>query len=299
MTSTPVSLKDGSLEGSWVDIRCATITQTSANPTNEYTIPDNSDQCRSSPYCMIGNNNTGRVSFQVQRFLQESQRATDTNNLGTSSSQTNISQLNIANDDSQSLVYLSDDSDELSRDGFDSKALFESLKAHNTSCSMSVQFMDSNTIIQNNPEATTTRATTLNTNDLQQYNKQLINNNPINAQQQKSVFRNADYTPDQLSDSLSLLSRASGGVIGAGESDFQELDWLWDWTAQPEYFTGQEWKVYVPKQEYLLRQRQLYRNNDEHSIGKDMASLLVLTNVLSIIIGAGLTYGILARKNGV
>lgn len=274
MTSTPVSLNDGSLEGSWVDIRCATLNQ--AKAPNENPSPESLD-CRASPYSMVESmHNLGRVSFQVQRFLQESQRSAA--NIATSSSQADICRLNNMNDDTQSLVYLSDS--EGSQDGFDRKALYESLKLHNGAGAM-----DGNIDHQ-----------TINMNDLQ-YNKNQTNNLPFPQQRKSSKI--GDCLADQLSDSLSLLSRASGGVIPK-ESNFEELDWIWDWTAQPEYFTGQEWKVYAPKQEYLMRQRQLYKNPEgESTYSTDVASLLVLTNVLSIIIGAGLTYGILVRKNGV
>lgn len=264
MTSTPVSLNDDSLEGSWVDIRSATQIHSP--------IDNNDSPSIRSPYSMVESvQSLGLISFHVERFLQEAQRNQQPN----SSSQLNLSQSNNnspTGEDSQSLVYLSDT--DASLDGFDSRALINRLRVHGQQ--------------SNSAEG--------NSNNDQNHN---VRSSPyrqgITFHQKAS--RSGDCLVDQLSDSLSLLSRASG----MGESSFQDLDWLWDWTAQPEYFTGQEWKVYAPKQEYLMRQRQLYcsdRDSDRSSISPDVASLLFLTNVFSIVIGAGLTYSILARKNG-
>lgn len=252
-------MNDESLEGSWVDIHSATQIH---SPIDNIDSPEPAIR---SPYSMVESvQSLGLISFQVERFLQEAQR-----NQQNSNSQLNLSQTNNnspVGEDSLSLAYLSD-----TDDGFDHKAFAHALKVHRQN--------------QN---------TESNNNDLN-YNKpssqSLLN---------RKVSKSGDCLVDQLSDSLSLLSRASG----IGESNFQELDWLWDWTAQPEYFTGQEWKVYAPKQEYLMRQRQLYcsdlnRDAEGKPFSTDMASLLFLTNVFSIVIGAGLTYSILARKNGV
>lgn len=103
---------------------------------------------------------------------------------------------------------------------------------------------------------------------------------------------------DQLSDSLSMFSRASAHAETTNP-EFQDSDWLWDWTAQPEYFSGQEWKVSARKKEYMMRQRQLYEEQNNNIISREMLSLLFLTNFLSIIIGAGITYSMLMRRSNI
>lgn len=260
MTSTPVSLNDESLEGSWVDIQAAS--QNHSPIDNEGDSP-----IMRSPYSMVESvQNLGLISFQVERFLQEAQR-----NQQLTNSQQNLSRTNNnspVGEDSQSFVYMSDTDNSL--DGFDSKALINSLRVHGQQ-----------------------QAAESNNNDLSYSTPAMQKFLP------RRTSKSGDCLVDQLSDSLSLLSRASG----LGESNLQDLDWLWDWTDQPEYFTGQEWKVYAPKQEYLMRQRQMYcsdlkRNSEGTRFTTDMASLLFLTNLFSIVIGAGLTYSILARKNG-
>lgn len=326
MTSKPVSLNDDSLEGSWVDIRgVPSQCNASSESLGDY---------RSSPYSMVeSTQNLGMLSYQVQRFLQDSQRTIA--HIPSSRSQQNLTQSNgnniQSNEDIQSLVYLSD-TDNGSLDGYESRVMMNNLRdlTINTSINESNIHHRTNTttttaINETNESSTAIRTTTTNADDnldLHMANKQQQQPPPPtqttsgDQQQhhyhnQQQIFHNQnscryscskgnmDFIPDQLSDTLSLLSRASAGGL-ANDSSFQDLDWMWDWTAQPEYFSGQEWKVYAPKQEYLMRQRQLYKNSGNHNdMTDDVASLLVLTNVLSVIIGAGLTYGILARKNGV
>lgn len=60
----------------------------------------------------------------------------------------------------------------------------------------------------------------------------------------------------------------------------QPIEWIWDWTAQPEYFSGQEWKACESK----------------HERG-DFMSLLLMTNIVSIVIGAGITAALMRRSN--
>lgn len=268
MTSTPISLNDDSSSGSWIDI----------NSASQIHSPLDDDGAEFITLATDSAQNAGLIPFQVQRFLQEAQR-----NQGSSG----ISQQNVhhqsqnqqptfigIHEDNNSGIYLSDT--DISVGGFDSKALIKSLRKHHQR-----SMNESN---NNDPHS-------------KSYNLAFCS-----ATGQR-LCKSADGSFDQLSDSLSFLSRASAisdAVRLNQTKSLQEFDWLWDWTAEPEYFSGQEWKVYTPKQEYLMRQRQMYcatnKNPDDNLFSGEVVSLLFLTNILSIIIGAGLTYSILMRK---
>lgn len=278
MTSTPVSLNDSSLNGSWIDINSASqIPSPLDNETPEFLAPPY------SPNQPESIQNLGLISFQVERFLREAASHQNNNNQQQQSSGNhppdNYCNLNsntsnqhnqpfrkfinpndsqaAGGDDNNSGIYVSDS--ETSLDALDSKALMMSLKW----IQQQEQFVEANT----------------NTSD---------------------PHKKHQYLTDQLSDSLSLLSRASPiNEPPFEQTNLEDFDWLWDWTAQPEYFTGQEWKVYAPKQEYLMRQRQMYQSHGNNPFSGDVVSLLFLTNFLSIIIGAGLTYSIMMRRSSV
>lgn len=127
------------------------------------------------------------------------------------------------------------------------------------------------------------------------------NNEQSLRQQGVASKTTGDCIIDQLSESLSILSRASADntLFNNQGANLEDLDWLWDWTAQPVYFTGQEWKGYSPKQEYLMRQRQLYESHGTNAFSGEVISLLFLTNILSILIGAGLTYSVMTRRTSI
>lgn len=297
MTSTPVSLNDESLEGSWIDIRSA---KGGGDSSPEF--------LRRSPYSMVESvQNLGLLSFQVERFLLEanSQRQASHQN-GNSQSQQNIAAATSLEANCTSPNCLSDT--EASYDNLDAITYMNSLRIHNKSKRDESQNQDE----QQQDEQT----------EHQQQDGNITNANNSNVNQYTNIdlsFAKAHFRPhdtpvatgrgpktfgdcvaDQLSDSLSFLSRASA----IGDTNLQDFDWMWDWAAQPEYFSGQEWKVYAPKQEYLMRQRQLYcadlekRRGLRNPYSGDMVSVLFLSNLLSIIIGAGITYSILARRNG-
>lgn len=266
MTSTPVSLNDESLNGSWIDINSA-----SQIPSP---MDDDSPEFLRPPYSLAESvQNLGLISFQVERFLQEAQRSNNNNSSqGTNNGQHQPICDNISD------MYLSDS--DISVEGLQgSKTLINSLRKHSQ---QQQQYNPSN-----NQDSS---------NFLQQMSPDILS---------QKLSKSGDCLIDQVSDSLSLLSRASifGETAFDQSANFQDFDWLWDWTAQPEYFTGQEWKVCGPKQDYIMRQRQLYcansPNNHEgsHLFSGEMMSLLVLTNIISIIIGAGLTYSIIMRRS--
>ena len=292
MPSTTVSLNDESLNGSWIDINSASQIPSPMDNNNQ---PD-----FLRPVCSTTESvqNLGLISFQVERFLQEAQR-----------NQINLSQQNLPqqqqqqqhqqhpqqlppnpNGDNNSGIYMSDS--DLSLDDLDSKALIESLRRHHEQQKQQQQQQQ----LPNNSES----------NNINDPHSEFYHSLGL-AQGMPKV---GDCLIDQLSDSLSLLSRASAQPgeqscfnynqgRAAGCEDF---DWLWDWTDQPQYFAGQEWKVHTPKQEYLMRQRQLYcanKTNADTLFSGEVISLFVLTNILSILIGAGLTYGILTRRSSV
>lgn len=278
MTSTPVSLNDESLNGSWIDINSASQIHSP--------VDDEAPERLRPPYSLAESvQSLGLLSFQVERFLQEAQK----NQVGASGSGTQDGQQQQQQSQQQFYRNVDNISDlcfsdsDMSAEGVQSgKAMMESLREHNNSRSKSQR----------------------------KYNSSNTNNDDS-----RRMSKSGDCFVDQLSDSLSFLSRASlfgeAGLCSSASQNtldqtntLQDFDWLWDWTAQPEYFTGQEWKVSPPKQEFLLKQKQLYggaadlanRHNGKFFSGHIM-SLLFLTNILSIIIGAGITYSILMRRS--
>lgn len=261
MTSTPVSMNDESSTGSWIDINSASQIHSPAG--------DDSPELRRSPYSLSESaQHLGLISFQVERFLQDAQKSGNTNSQNNDTTNADDNHL-----DSISDMYLSDSdmSEDMLQGG---KPMLDSLRRYH------MKHMSSS----NNNQANIIKKTFSDTKL-----------SPRLAQ------KNSTSIIDQVGDSMSLLSRAS--LIGELTSSGQVLDWLWDWTAQPEYFCGQEWKVYNPKQDYLLQQRQLCglarlarQPSDDSYFSGEFMSLLFFTNILSIIIGAGLTYMILMRK---
>lgn len=268
MTSTPVSLNE-SLNGSWIDINSASqIHSPIDNDSPEHLRP---------PYSLAESvQSLGLLSFQVERFLQEAQKSQGG---AGASNQDGQQQQPYHNVDNISDLCFSDS--DVSADCIrTSKPMMDSLREYHNSSQHQHQYHPSNT----------------------------------HNEGSRRISKNGDCFVDQLSDSLSLLSRASlFGEAGLRSSasqntldqanSFEDFDWLWDWTAQPEYFTGQEWKVSPPKQEHMMRQRQLYsgsrfsNKHDEKLFSGEIMSLLFLTNILSIIIGAGITYSILMRRS--
>lgn len=281
MTSTPVSLNDESLNGSWIDINSASQIHSPMDT--------DSPEFLNPPYSLAESaQSLGIISFQVERFLQEAQR-----NQNSSNSLQNLQQNATTSGgiDDNSGIYLSD-SDLNSDTGPDGIAMMNNLRKYQQHKKRTLSNNESNNNINNN-------------------DPQRIRTPPTVKRGSLEFSINGDAGQlDQLSDSLSLLSRASalddqsmtGGILDRTAEDFQDFEWLWDWTAQPEYFS-KEWKLYTSKQDYLTRQRQLYcANLNNRSYGGtlfsgEVISLLFLTNILSIIIGAGLTYSILMRKS--
>lgn len=281
MTSTPVSLNDeSSLNDSWIDINSASQIHSPMG--------DESPEFMRPPHSLAESvQNLGLISFQVERFLQEAQR-----NQGNSPanpngpSQRHQQQLpgsNLVADDNSG-IYSSDT--DISVDGFDFRAMITKRVHHHHNQPQPQQEQ------QLPKEGPSNIDTTVEANSL-----------GIISDQKMSKSR--DCLIDQLSDSLSIISRAS--VMGEKTSaSLQDFEWLWDWTAQPEYFAGKEWKggSQTSKQDYLMRQRHLYcsdlskqQSHDGALFSGEVISLLFLTNILSIIIGAGLTYSMLMRRS--
>lgn len=220
--------------------------------------------------------NLGIISFQVERFLQEAHKLNnndsniDTNNVN------NDGQMQIV--DNISDMYLSDS--EQSTDGLQgNKSLIDNLRKHHRK--YQYNYSDKND------------------NFMNQMSAELIGDR---------LSKSGECLFDQVSDSLSILSRASlmADTVQQQQQQHFDLDWFWGWTSKPEYFTGQEWKVCPPKQqELMMKPRSSYCPNSDQEHGNtknfsgDMVSLLVLTNILSIIIGAGLTYSVLMRRSNV
>lgn len=272
MTSTPVSQNDESLNDSWIDINSASQIHSPMD--------DESPEFMRPPHSLAESvQNLGLISFQVERFLQEAHR----NQSGQLLQQQQPPQPQ-ASDDTN--MYSSDT--DVSVDGFDFRAFVTkriSQQTNNQTQQQQQQQQGNN-----------------NNNTISNDSNDLLLKRRSSANQQ-GVSKSRDCLVDQLSDSLSILSRAS--AMGAEKSSLHDFDWLWDWTAQPEYFAGQEWKggSHVSKQDYLMRQRQLYCSDlsKSHHNGTlfsgEVMSLLFLTNILSIIIGAGLTYSMLMRRS--
>lgn len=276
MTSSPGSLNDESLNGSWIDINSASqIHSPMDNDSSEFLMPPFPSTSGEQTETM--HQNLGLISFQVERFLQEAQRNQTPSQDGLSVSQQNVMMSNVNDDNSG--VYMSDT--DASLDDLGSRALINSLKINQEYDKEQMKIKQQCDASNNN----------INSNDL--LKKFQLHNQPTS----KLSKSNGDYLIDQLSDSLSILSRASAQFDH--QTNFEDLDWLWDWTSQPEYFAGQEWKVYAPKQDYLMKQRQLYNSQGNNIFSGQVLSLLFLTNVLSIIIGAGLTYSIMMRRPSV
>lgn len=301
MTSTPVSLNDESLNGSWIDINSASqIHSPLGEDSPELTGPEVS--------LAESVQNLNIISFQVERFLQEAQRSgtSNTNTMSQSQQQPPPSQdgqqqqqQQYPNIDNISDICLSDSDLSAAEELQSSKALLDNLRRHHARRHHHQQQ-------QNLDQASN--------------NTDIYSQSSPDYQRARRSSKSGDYLVDQLSDSLSILSRdsmfnetclrASAAGLNLDQTGaVTDFDWLWDWTSQPEYFTGQEWKVNASKQDLLLKQKQLYcaslaqSNNNQHNPERyysgDMMSLLFLTNILSIIIGAGLTYSILMRRSNI
>lgn len=286
MTSTPVSL-DESLSGSWIDIN-------SASQIPSPTLDNASEFPRQRLSMTKSVQNLGLLPFQVERFLQEAQRASNSSNdnfgVSITASQQNPELETVVSDDNSG-IYESTESESGSIDHLDAQVFLDSLRQSRA--------RDKNGGKSNNNGPETLSADSY---------------DDCSGCSNRRLVKSLDCSIDQLSDSLSFLSRASkqhrSNVSGANDTtSLQDFDWLWDWTDQPEYFSGQEWKINTSKQEYLMKQRQFYYNrfpsNHDFSSepdpfsGGDFMSLLFLTNMLSIIIGAGLTYSLLVRRSTV
>ena len=283
MTSTPVSLNDESLNGSWIDIN-------SASQINS-PIDNDSPEHQRPPYSFAESaQSLGLLSFQVERFLQEAQKSHFHNSNNQDGQQQQQQPYPFV--DNISDICFSDS--DMSEEGLqNTKQLLDRLRENNDKSKQRQQQHHSG----DNP------------ND----SLNLMSSPDTHRTPSQRLSKSGECLADQLSDSLSLLSRASlfgeTGFMGVGstttldrENNFQDFDWLWDWTAQPEYFTGQEWKVSPPKQDYLMKQKQIYCANNHHNeklFSGEIMSLLFLTNILSIIIGAGITYSILMRRSSV
>jgi hypothetical protein len=278
MTSTPVSLKDESFNGSWIDIN-------SASQINSPLSEESPEFIRPGLSLAESVQNLGIISFQVERFLQEAQRsgASNTNNMSQSSPQQpqdgqQQQQQQYPNIDNISDICLSDSDLSAAEELQSSKALLDNLRRHHARRNHHHHDQTSNNI-DNNWQS------------LPDY------------QQPQRFSKSGECFVDQLSDSLSILSRdsmfnetclrASASINLDQTGAVADFDWLWDWTSQPEYFTGQEWKVSASQQDYLFKQKR------ERYYTGDIMSLLFLTNILSIIIGAGLTYSILMRRSNI
>lgn len=297
MTSTPVSLNDESLNGSWIDIN-------SASQIHSPVDNDSPERLR-PPYSLAESaQSLGLLSFQVERFLQEAQKSTATTQGGQQMS-TDGQQPPYLNVDNISDICFSDSDTSVndgqqSEEGTNIKPFIDSLREHHNKSKHRHHHHH-----YNHRNNTTSE-------NLQDY--QMSSPDTQRTTTSHRLSKSGDCLIDQLSDSLSLLSRASlfgettttqhkggGNVQGLDQQDF---DWLWDWTAQPEYFAGQEWKVNgAPKvnQDYLMKQKQIYSANGHNGrfFSSDIMSLLFLTNILSIIIGAGITYSILMRRSSI
>lgn len=271
MTSTPVSLNDESLNGSWIDINSASQIHSPMD--------DDSPEFLRPPYSLAESvQNLGLISFQVERFLQETQRnnsqsnlTTTTNNGSQQQTSSNNQQQQIA--DNISDMYLSDSDLSTDRLPSNNKPFVDSLRKHNQS---QQQYNPSNN--NNNIDMAS----------FLQFNHQV---SPGDLSQKPP--KSGDCLLDTFSDSLSLLSRASLFAetnLDQAARELQEFNWLWDWTAQPEYFSGQEWKMTNPKQSYLIQQ-------SEHDESARFITMLLFTNIISVLIGSGLTYMMIMRRS--
>jgi len=270
MTSTPIS-NDESLNGSWIDINSASqIHSPIGQDSPEYLRP---------PHSVAESvQDLGIISFQVERFLKEAQVFNESNNGNNNNNLTTIDK-----DDKQdnldmniSDMYLSD-SDVSIDDLEGTKLLIHSLRKHQRKYQSQNQCNNGDILLDHvYPDATSGR-----------------------------LSKSGESLMDQLSDSLSMLSRASLMADAKFDNHFnlesralqlQDFDWLWDWTGQPEYFSGQEWKVGSSKQQRSCCSS-LNSDRTRKDFPGDVVSLLVLTNILSILIGAGLTYGLLMNRS--
>jgi len=72
-------------------------------------------------------------------------------------------------------------------------------------------------------------------------------------------------------------------------------DWIWDWTARPDLCeTRNDIPGYEPVKKPRLSLRQWAVRRGLFS--KEMLSLLLLTNLLSLLLGAGIGYTVLVRR---
>jgi hypothetical protein len=304
MTSTPVSLNDESLNGSWIDINSASQIH---SPLGE----DSPELIRPALSLAESVQNLGIISFQVERFLQEAQKS------GANSSNTMSQSYSQQSQDGQQQQLLQQQQQQQQQQ-YPNIDNISDICLSDSDLSAAEELQSTKAVLDNLRRQHHARRHHQNhsSNITDNISQSLMDNQMSPDYQRTQRFsKSRDCLVDQLSDSLSILSRdslfneqclrASASMNLDETGTVTDFDWLWDWTSQPEYFTGQEWKVSAPKQDYLLKQKQLYcaslasDNHPERYYSGDMMSLLFLTNILSIIIGAGLTYSILMRRSNI
>lgn len=263
MTSTPVSIIESTNE-SWIELSDSQSPVFVDNITTNELLSKSSDQISLEESIR----NLGIASFQVERYLEDDPRQQH---------EQSRDQPSTSNEQSKQIKFASNIINAtLANDSF------YNLNSSNSDISL----LDQQEIMLNTLKS-----------HYNQRNKATPDCLPKSQLCPKSS--QADIL-DCLSDSISLLDRLSEIECQVQENP-KNLDWFWDWTNQPEYFCGYEWKIYAPKHEYLSQQRQLVRETMDRRAGvyftRDIISLLLLTNILSIVIGAGLTYGIVVNRS--
>ncbi|RWS15899.1 BCL2/adenovirus E1B 19 kDa protein-interacting protein 3-like isoform X2 [Dinothrombium tinctorium] len=72
-------------------------------------------------------------------------------------------------------------------------------------------------------------------------------------------------------------------------------DWIWDWTLKSDSLLIRDWIAQEPTKKGKLNLRQWAVRRGIFS--KEVLSLLLLTNFLSLILGAGIGYTVLVRRS--
>ncbi|XP_031617289.1 BCL2/adenovirus E1B 19 kDa protein-interacting protein 3 [Contarinia nasturtii] len=83
---------------------------------------------------------------------------------------------------------------------------------------------------------------------------------------------------------------------GGEYMNFQNADWIWDWSSRPDQLPPKGWNFQHPRRRpgYSMR---LARVGNNSLFSREVLYSLLLTNVLSLIIGAGV--GVWLSKRGV
>lgn len=112
----------------------------------------------------------------------------------------------------------------------------------------------------------------------------------------KSPPNSPNFTEDELRGVyINYWNKDGGG--GDGEYvNFQNADWIWDWSSRPDQCPPKGWNFQHPKRRpgYSMR---LARVGQNSLFSREVLYSLLLTNVLSLIIGAGV--GVWLNKRGV